>query len=139
MTVELTPCPVCEFTLFNPIHAFGNSTLGLYDDARFPGRAILKLEQHYELLEDTPEDIITQFMADSRESILAIKQVTGVERVNFAILGNTVQHVHAHLIPRYPETETFPGKSPWNDPRSHTFLTTEQNHQLITQIAERLK
>lgn len=60
-----------------------------------------------------------------------LKTVTGSNRINFSILGNMVSHVHAHLIPRYPELETFSGKSPWNDPRKLTSLSEEEEQDLI--------
>lgn len=110
-------CETCGFSLWNPIKNLSTSSLSLYDDGRFPGRCILKLNLHYEALEDIPNLLLNQYMADVKEAVNLIKQVTGSLRVNIAILGNTVPHVHAHLIPRYPENEQYPGKSPWNDQR----------------------
>lgn len=116
-------CKECGFGLFIPLATFAVSSLGLYSDSRFPGRSILSLNHHYEDMVDVPEDILNSFMNDAREAMVAIKKATGCARVNFAILGNRESHVHAHLIPRYPENEEFPDCSPWNDKRNKEELS----------------
>lgn len=131
---ETTPCTVCGFELWNPIANLNVSVLSLYDDARFPGRCILELEPHHEAVEEVELTLFNQYWSDIRLAIQAIKQTTGVERVNVAFLGNTVPHVHAHLIPRYPEQEQYPGKSPWNDPRATTPLPADKKNHLITTL-----
>lgn len=135
-TVEdfFIPCPACSFEVFNPVMILPNSDLGLYNDIRFPGRCILSFRKHEEHLEDMNSADVVLFMEDVKTSINAIKEATGVFRVNFAVLGNTENHVHAHLIPRYPENEKHPGKSPWNDIREHAELDAERKQVLIQRI-----
>lgn len=83
----------------------------------------------------TVEDL-TGFMDDVTVVMKAIKHATGVERVNFAVLGNTVSHVHAHLIPRYPQAELLPHKSPWDDPRPRNSLEERQAADYVRRIAD---
>lgn len=135
--VEDTPCG-CGFVLWNPIAKSETSRLGLYDDARFPGRCILRLDAHYDSLEELPEDILISFMEDVQISISAIKAATGAVRVNVAILGNRDSHVHAHLIPRFPENEQFPDCSPWNDQRTKESLSTESRIVIMSAIWQAL-
>lgn len=116
----------CDFVLFQPIHELKTSSLGLYNDSRFPGRCILKLNKHYDHLDEIPDPELYDFMVDVKKCVKVMKHVLQVDRVNFAILGNTVSHVHAHLIPRYPDAEKFPDKSPWNDDRVNETLTEQQ-------------
>ena len=129
-----TPCDICDFELWLPIATLNVSTLSLYSDSRFPGRSILKLNRHVDALEDMEDSLLSQYMSDVKTAVNALKTVTGSKRINFSILGNTVSHVHAHLIPRYSELETFPGKSPWNDPRKLTSLSEEEEKDLIARI-----
>ena len=124
-------CEVCAFELWLPIGKLGVSTLGLYDDARFPGRCILVLDQHEEQWEDLDSALLYSFVDDSQRAIAAIKSVTSVVRVNLAVLGNTDSHVHFHLIPRFPETEELPHKSPWNDKRPVSKLAAERASDLV--------
>jgi diadenosine tetraphosphate (Ap4A) HIT family hydrolase len=127
-------CPVCEFSLWLPIASIGLSYLGLYNDARFPGRCILALEDHFEHWEDLDSSILHPLVDESQSAIQAIKTVTGSERVNLAVLGNTDGHIHFHLIPRYPLEEASPGRSPWNDPRPRSPMSEDQVDSLITSL-----
>lgn len=133
-------CTICGFELWNPIEAksLEITDLSLYDDARFPGRCILRLRQHEERLEQLDSVTATAFMADVQRAVRALSTVTGSERINVAILGNTVPHIHAHLIPRYPENESKPESSPWDDPRVKTSLPEASRASFITSISSAL-
>lgn len=102
-------CSSCGFALWLPIASLKASKLGLYSDSRFKGRAILKLNAHEEQLEGLSDELALAFLQDSKVAMTAIQNAVGAERVNFAVLGDTVAHVHAHLIPRFPAAESFPG------------------------------
>lgn len=135
------PCATCGFELWNPITPtprLAVSDLALYDDSRFPGRCILRLGEHSESLTDLAAKEASAFMLDVREAMQAIQLVTGAERVNVAVLGNTVSHVHAHLIPRFPANEEKPEKSPWDDPRPKTALPAALRFELIMALEEAL-
>jgi diadenosine tetraphosphate (Ap4A) HIT family hydrolase len=134
-----TGCEVCGFDLWLPLASLGVSELGLYSDSRFPGRSLLKLNGHWDSLEDLPDDVALEFLSDTRRSMAAIRRATGAERVNFAVLGNAVAHVHGHLIPRFPATESKPQSSPWDDPRPRTKLEGAQELELIGRIREELE
>ncbi|GAA1053668.1 hypothetical protein GCM10009570_22570 [Dietzia natronolimnaea] len=62
-------------------------------------------------------DTIMGYMRDIQISMTAIARATGAAKVNVAILGNRDPHVHAHLVPRFPQEEEYPDCSPWNDRR----------------------
>lgn len=128
-------CEVCGFELWLPTRKYPNSTLGLYNDARFPGRSILKLNEHHTEFESLPQKLLHSYMEEVQQAVQLLKEVTGSERVNISFLGNTVPHVHAHLIPRYPDIEQFPGKSPWNDPRKLATLNGIELSKLLDKFA----
>lgn len=132
-------CSTCRFQLYTPIANLPSSLVGLYDDSRFPGRLIVSLNQHFEDLDELPPELLNSFMADVQLVSQVVKQVTGSERVNFAILGNSVPHVHAHMIPRFPKDEKFPGKSPWNDPRPLQKLSDEKYAILVSSYQSAFK
>lgn len=117
-----SPCPRCGFELWIPVGQLRVSHAGLYDDNRFPGRALLALNSHEEDLSALNADVLMAFMADLRDLSRAVKHVTRAARVNVAVLGNAVPHLHWHVIPRRPESEPLPGRSPWNDPRERRAL-----------------
>lgn len=132
-------CSDCGFELWLPLGTLRVSELGLYSDARFPGRSILKLREHWDSIEDLPDSVAQDFFADLKLSMGAIRRATGAERVNFAVLGNAVPHVHGHLIPRFPAAESKPQSSPWDDPRPRAKLEAEREQELIRSIREELK
>lgn len=86
-----------------------------------------------------PEELLNSFMADARKAMQAIEKTTGCSRVNFAILGNREPHVHAHLIPRYPDNEEFPDCSPWNDKREKAPMIEAARNDLVSEIAVSLR
>lgn len=115
-------CSVCGFDLWIPIGDLSDSTACLYSDARFPGRVIVAFSRHFDAVEDMPGDCLNDFMANVRLAARAVRAATDCERVNIAILGNAVPHVHAHLIPRRSSTDVYPNKAPWEDPRERQSL-----------------
>src|SRR5664280_265680 len=115
---ESWACPKCAFELWFPVQApiLTVTRLGLYEDSRFPGRCLLVFEQHAEYMEDLLPQKLNALWSDAVKAGRAIRAVTGAERLNYAVLGNSVRHLHVHLIPRQP-TDPLPTRPPWNDPR----------------------
>jgi diadenosine tetraphosphate (Ap4A) HIT family hydrolase len=109
-------CTTCKFELHKIIARLKVSTLGLYDDARFPGRALLVLNDHHDDLALMPIELAQAFLDDIRCAALAIQRATSADRMNYAVLGNAEPHVHAHLIPRKREGDPVPTKAPWAHP-----------------------
>jgi len=130
----MSVCSQCGFELWRPIAELEVADLGLYSDERFPGRCILKLREHRERLEELPEELLLAFHRDLRRASEAIRSVTGSQRVNFAVLGNTVPHLHGHLIPRIPENEPKPGSSPWDDPRPRVTLLGSEAKRIVAEL-----
>jgi diadenosine tetraphosphate (Ap4A) HIT family hydrolase len=109
-------CPTCGFELWLPLVRLDVSTLGLYNDARFPGRSILALHEHYDDLGDVEPDLLARFILDVRRSGRAIKTAARADRMNYAVLGNVEPHVHFHLIPRVRANDSVPNRPPWEHP-----------------------
>jgi diadenosine tetraphosphate (Ap4A) HIT family hydrolase len=131
-------CRSCDFSIWRPVRGLSHTVVGLYSDSRFPGRCIVALNEHFDRLEDLPPDTLLGFIMDVRKVAIALRDITACDRVNMAVLGNDVSHVHAHLIPRYSRVEQRPKKSPWNDPREFTPLSEDASSSLMGQISERL-
>lgn len=131
-------CPKCQFEVWLPIVAMRTSTLGLYDDARFPGRCILVYNKHVEDIDELAPEDSCQFLEDARTAAAAIKRVTDSPRINLAILGNTVPHLHWHLIPRQPMHEPRPTRPPWEHPNRVASLATKRASELVALIRQDL-
>jgi len=134
-------CEFCGFGLYNPVAATLSVTrLGLYSDARFPGRSILMFYDHVEDMAKLSESDLLSFWKDAITVGEAIKRVTGSPRVNFAVLGNAAPHLHVHIIPRYPEAEDSTAtRSPWEDLRPREEMSAKDLNSLREQLEAILK
>lgn len=131
-------CDVCGFKLWLPISQLRRSALGLYDDARFPGRCILAFMSHEEQLWDLDSVTAAAFLEDARDAARAIARATDSPRVNYAVLGNTEPHLHWHLIPRFPDREPLPARPPWEHPERASPLDISAVSSLTERIAAEL-
>lgn len=132
-------CQVCGFELWTPIARLGVTTLGLYDDARFPGRCILVYDEHVEDLVDLDDDAASAFIAEAKLAARAIAQAVTVERMNYAILGNVEPHLHMHLIPRVSAADPLFGRPPWERPDPVRPLDPETKDSIVRRLQASLE
>jgi diadenosine tetraphosphate (Ap4A) HIT family hydrolase len=103
----------------------------------YRGRCLVILRQHYDDPLKIPADIFhllnTEMMAVAR----AVERAFSPDRMNYAILGNTVSHVHWHIIPRY-RNDPSGRYAPWQMPDKKILSETE-NCKLIELIKYFLK
>lgn len=130
-------CEVCAFSLWLPIARLQVSSLGLYDDVRFPGRCLLVLHRHEENFALLDPKEANQFVADLQRAAQAILTATKAPRLNYALLGNKEPHIHFHLIPR-PAADPIPDLTPWHHPEPRRDLAPEMRESLIRGIAKNL-
>lgn len=131
-------CAECGFTLWHPFARLASSTLGLYDDARFPGRCLLAFDGHVDDFAALDERQSIAFVRDAQHVARALKRATRAHRVNYAILGNVERHLHFHLIPRVLDGDPVPNKSPWSHPEPARPLPVDERERLIARIASEL-
>lgn len=132
-----SPCKDCGFELWHPLWSNPIVQVGLYDDARFPGRMIVMLNEHYDHFDEVPESLTANFMWELQCISRVARSVLAAERINMSILGNAVSHVHAHLIPRRA-TDPLPYSAPWSDPRPRATLEIEALEQLTLKLSTAL-
>lgn len=128
-------CAACGFALYHPIADLSVSAVGLYDDARFPGRVIVSLNEHVEHFDNVER--VAEYMTDIQQACRALRQLDEVERINVSVLGNKVAHVHAHLIPRRPSDANH-GLSPWENAPPLSPLNPAARESLIADIRTQL-
>ena len=132
------PCGTCAFTLCSHVTSLDVSEVGLYSDARYPGRMIVSLREHYDHLDEVPTDLVSKFTADVQQCSRVLRSLPGVARINVAVLGNQESHVHAHVIPRY-DTDPIMTKAPWDGARPHLPLADSVRVGVVKALAERLR
>jgi diadenosine tetraphosphate (Ap4A) HIT family hydrolase len=136
---EIPICEVCGFDLWLPVATLSVSTVGLYDDGLFPGRCIVMLDEHYAHLDELPAELAAAFTADQQAVGRAMRSVLGCERVNYAVLGNTLPHVHAHLVPRYAG-DPVATRTPWEHPayKGRGKLDPAERDRIISELGAAL-
>lgn len=75
----------------------------LGDDQFLPGYCLLLADPVVPSLNDLAEPARAMFLRDMVRVGDAILTVTGAERVNYEILGNSEPELHAHVHPRYAD------------------------------------
>jgi diadenosine tetraphosphate (Ap4A) HIT family hydrolase len=73
----------------------------LADDQRYEGYCILALKDHHEHLSELPVKQQLGLFEDVIRTAKVIKSLFRPVRLNYECLGNTLHHVHWHVIPRY--------------------------------------
>ncbi|MCY7324411.1 MAG: hypothetical protein LH660_22080 [Phormidesmis sp. CAN_BIN36] len=82
-----------------------------------------------------------QFLQDMAMLGDALLEVTGANRINYEILGNSEPALHAHVFPRYEtEAEEQRQKPVWfYDRRNAPEFNLERDQPLMSEIAETIK
>jgi diadenosine tetraphosphate (Ap4A) HIT family hydrolase len=131
-------CAACGFSQAHPIAPLRVSTLALYDDARFPGRAVLVLDAHATHVEDLPLETARELALDVWRAARAVRAAAGAERMNYAAFGNVVPHVHVHLIPRHGPWDEAPRATAWDHPEPERPLAPGEATRRIDAIRRAL-
>ena len=76
------------------------SILYLHTDQFFPGWSVLVLRRHATELFELEPDERARLMDEVSDVAQAVKLAFDARKVNYALFGNLVPHVHWHLIPR---------------------------------------
>ncbi|WP_163538180.1 HIT family protein [Gracilibacillus sp. YIM 98692] len=85
------------------------STLYLNKDQTHKGRCIVALNEHKNELFELSDDELKQFMKSISNAARAIKEIFHADKINYAIYGDLVSHLHFHLVPKYK------GKKEWGE------------------------
>lgn len=108
----------------------------LQNDGDFPGYCILVHRRHVTELFQLDEVERCQMMEDITRIARAIQRVSQPKKLNYAILGNEVPHLHCHVIPRKPD-DGYWGKPIWARPAAEkAILDTEAFTQLKVALTD---
>lgn len=132
-------CATCGFDLWIPVVSLSVSEVGFYDDGRFPGRCLVVLRDHEEHLTDLPTTLLHGFMSDVQRVGGGVRSVTGSQRVNFAVLGNTEPHLHCHVIPRGAPGDVNITRTPWEHPAPKHSIGPERRATLLAELRHELR
>jgi diadenosine tetraphosphate (Ap4A) HIT family hydrolase len=86
------------------------STVYFFKDQKNPGRCVVAYKEHYRELYEIPEADCMNYIKEVRIVAQAINEIYHPDKLNYAIYGDGVPHVHFHLVPKYK------GGISWGEP-----------------------
>lgn len=128
-------CPFCaprgeknEFSV--RVKELSVSTLYLSRDQLYPGCCSLVFgARHVTGLEQLSDDEYKNYTGDLRRAAKAIFAAMKPDHMNYASLGNSIPHLHYHIIPRY-KTDLRWRVNPFAD-MAHTPLASEGEYDAL--------
>lgn len=91
-----------------------NSTVYLFRNQFFAGRCVVAFKGHKrELYELTPAER-AGFMDDVARVAGALNQLFHPDKINYAIFGDEVSHLHFHVVPKYRSNSEWGRPFPMN-------------------------
>lgn len=100
-------CPMClqvnnpEILANRIIHEFEHGIWYLANNQFYYGYSILMVKKHVREWHEIPLAICMSLNENLRAIASTIQQKLNPHKINLASLGNIVEHLHWHIIPRY--------------------------------------
>ncbi|EGA90012.1 histidine triad (HIT) protein [Planococcus donghaensis MPA1U2] len=124
--------------LMMKISELQTSILYLNKDQTHSGRSILALQSHKRELFELSNDERQFFMEDLSKAAKALQETFAPQKINYAIYGDVVSHLHVHLVPKYEQGPDWGGAFV-HDPPVTKALTEQEYKQLTDEIQQHLK
>jgi ATP adenylyltransferase len=138
MTLKDQDCFYCNdreplFSLMTEICELKCSRVFLFKDQKNPGRCVVQFKDHKtELFELTNEER-QDFINDVSLVAKTINEMYGANKINYAIYGDLVPHLHVHLVPK-----TIDGVS-WGKPFTDELPKQELGENELKAEVEKLR
>ncbi|TAL47978.1 HIT family protein [archaeon] len=97
----------------------------------FKGRVIVMLNRHVENLSELSEPERNGFFSEAVKIANAINTALKPAKLNYALLGNVIPHLHWHIIPRYEDDGNW-GGPPW--PHDNEEISNDETENLVLKI-----
>ena len=112
------------------------SKLILFKEQSHPGRVIVACKKHVDDITELTADERAQYMEDINKVAVCIHKVFNPDKVNFGAYGDTMHHLHVHIVPKYRDGFEWGGVFEMNP--QQMFLTDAEYEELIQKIKDNL-
>jgi diadenosine tetraphosphate (Ap4A) HIT family hydrolase len=112
------------------------STLYLFKEQTYRGRVLVALNHHEREMFYLPEDTRNSLMADVAKAAQAVQEAFQPGKINYGAYGDTMPHVHFHIVPKYEGGDQW-GTTFVMNPQQ-VYLTEEEYAGVIEQIRRHL-
>lgn len=121
-----------------PIVTFDASTVYLNRDQTHPGRVIVALNWHVDEMFELTDQQRSTFVNEASLTAQVVKRHFKAAKMNFGIYGDTVSHLHFHIVPKLP-TDADWDDAFINNPPNPKHVSDEKNQQLIIELRGELE
>jgi len=119
----------------NQIITLTESKVYLHEDQFFPGWTVLVFKRHATELFQLTDLERSQLMEEVSGVAAALAQVFSALKVNYALLGNLLPHIHWHVIPRLA-LDPAPRESVFSVPHEPVHLTINERRERVEIIRQ---
>ena len=112
------------------------STVFLFKEQTYSGRCNVVYKDHVKELFQLDEQELTAFMNDVKKVAAAIDKAFQPNKINYGAYGDTLHHLHMHIVPKYEGKENWGSTFEMNPGK--TYLTDEEYQETIERIKKHL-
>ncbi|MEA5084921.1 MAG: HIT family protein [Lachnospiraceae bacterium] len=121
-------------SLMIPICELRTSKAYLFRDQKYRGKCIVVFNEHKtELFQLTPTQQC-DFIQDVADVADAINKLFYPNKINYAIYGDVVSHLHVHVTPKYIDGPQW--GMPFRDDPKPLLLSEEEYNRAVSKIKE---
>ena len=108
----------------------------LFKEQSHKGRVIVACKRHVDDITRLTKEERVQFMEDVNHVAEILHELYHPDKINFGAYGDTMHHLHFHLVPKYRDGYEWGGVFAMNP--HETELTDREYEEMITEIKEKL-
>jgi diadenosine tetraphosphate (Ap4A) HIT family hydrolase len=112
------------------------STVFLFKEQTYKGRVNVVYKDHVKELFELNEQELAAFMNDVKKAAAAVDKAFQPNKINYGAYGDTLHHLHMHVVPKYEGKENWGSTFEMNPGK--TYLTDEEYAEVIEKIKKYL-
>ena len=112
------------------------STVFLFKEQTYKGRCNVVYKDHVKELFHLDEQDLTSFMKDVKRVAEAIDKAFSPNKINYGAYGDTLHHLHMHVVPKYEGKENWGSTFEMNP--GNTYLTDQEYQERIQELKKYL-
>ena len=112
------------------------STVFLFKEQTYKGRCNVVYKDHVKELFHLEDQELTSFMKDVKKVAEAIDKAFGPNKINYGAYGDTLHHLHMHVVPKYEGKENWGSTFEMNP--GNIYLTDQEYQERIQELKKYL-